>query len=63
LLVGAVVMLVAAGIALFLYPILWIIAALFLAIALYLTAWSVAGKGLWCRRCKNFPVDRGRRGN
>jgi preprotein translocase subunit SecG len=63
LLVAAAVMLVAAGIAIFLYPILWIIAALFLVIALYLITWSTAGKGLWCRRCKNFPVNRPPRGD
>jgi hypothetical protein len=58
LLLASAAMLVAAATALFLYAVLWIVAALFLVIAVYLITWSTVGKGLWCRRCKNFPVNR-----
>ncbi|HXW57549.1 MAG TPA: hypothetical protein VEJ67_17490 [Candidatus Cybelea sp.] len=58
LLLASAAMLMAAATALFLYPVLWIIAALFLVIAVYLITWSTVGKGLWCTRCKNFPVRR-----
>ena len=37
---------------------LWLPAALLVVIALYLVIWSGWAKGLWCRGCKRFPMQR-----
>ncbi len=41
-----------------LYAIFWIAALLLLVIAIFLFAWSVLGKGRWCRSCRKFPMLR-----
>ncbi len=36
----------------------WIVGILLASAGIYLLIWSVLGRGLWCRRCKKFPVSK-----
>jgi hypothetical protein len=38
----------------FVEPVLWVPGIVVFLGGLYLIAWAILAKGMWCRQCKNF---------